>query len=88
MFMKRKTYQKDVDLFDIIGYKKEVHHLIINGVNISDSTLSARLEISNDRQHLSVYTEDKYCSSADINIEDIKEIKFKTSNESFELIDI
>ena len=87
MFMKRITYtnRNNIDLFDIIGQKKEVHHLIINGVHISDANLYAKLEISSDRQHLSIYTEDEFCSSADISIDDIETIKFKTSNEEFEL---
>lgn len=76
---------KKASLFDIIGNDTKVSLLIVNNIQISDANGNARLEFSQDREFLKIYTEDEYVCVAKINVQDIQKIYFKRNEENYTL---
>lgn len=69
----------------IIGDGLKVKKLSINGIFFGDETGGAKLELSNDRTYLFIYTEDEFVSVAKMPIDGVKLIKFAIDDDEFEL---
>ena len=70
------SIQKKASLFDIIGNEATVICLSINDIHFGDANGNSKLEISSDKQHLKIYTEDEYICVAKMEIQDIKKVDF------------
>ena len=72
-------------LSSLIGNGLTVKTLSINGIYFGSETGKSKLELSNDRTYLFIYTEDEYVSVAKMPISNINNVKFGIDDDGFEL---
>lgn len=85
MICEKKSIEYGIELVSIIGHSSDVSNLRINDVLFGDDKGNARIDLSMDRQVLSIYTEDDYISVAKILVDNIDIISFKKCEEVFTL---
>ena len=76
MMMMQIREEKEFDVMDLAD--KEVYLLKINDINLGDEFYASRIEISADRQKLEVFAKDDFVAFAKIQVENIKQIEFRT----------
>ena len=81
MICEKKSIEYGIELVTIIGYSSDVSNLQINDVLFGDAKGNSRIDLSMDRQVLSIYTEDSYIATAKILVDNIDVISFKKCEE-------